>query len=388
MPIYIRDSVTLGPFRINLSKSGLGFSTGIKGFRVGTGPKGHYIHAGTNGVYYRKTLGGVGRKPKQPRFGDQADYSSEIARIAPNEKLPTYMTEDGVLMRRIISAEADVLVSESHSEALNSLNQAREKPSYTLMLCGAAAVGIAFSLISQNPAVVMAFVMLLGIAYAVGHMLDIPRRNVVFAYNLEPAAEDRYKALVGAIDRIAGSSKLWFVKASGDITTLHAWKKNSGATSLVDTKETSVSYALPPGVASNVTPPMILIDGKKCYFFPDCILIEENKRFGAVRYETLRTAVRDQRMIVDSAPTDATIVGQTWKYVNKKGGPDRRFKDNRQLPICLFEEIGMVSNDGFKGLLQVSRHGISDAYGNAIKDIGSISKELKDAEPLLITQET
>ena len=228
---------------------------------------------------------------------------------------------------------------------------------------------------------------LLVAAYAIGNMLDIPRRNVVFAYNLEPAAEERYKALVGAIDRIAGSSKVWFVKAKGDITNLHAWKKNSGASALVDNKETSVSYALPPGVASNVTPPVIMIDGKKCYFFPDCILIEENKRFGAVRYETIRTAVRDQRMIMDSAPSDATVVGQTWKYVNKKGGPDRRFKDNRQLPICLFEEIGMVSDGGFKGLLQVSKHGISGAYGSAVTELGRVTKELKDAEPLLITKE-
>ena len=50
----------------------------------------------------------------------QWDYSAELTKIAPDEKLPTYMTEDGVLMRRIISAEADVLVSETHSEALNS----------------------------------------------------------------------------------------------------------------------------------------------------------------------------------------------------------------------------------------------------------------------------
>ncbi|MCA0964825.1 DUF4236 domain-containing protein [Salipiger bermudensis] len=388
MPFYIRDSITLGPFRINLSKSGLGFSAGVKGFRVGTGPKGHYIHAGMNGIYYRKTLGTLGRRPKQPGSEKQGDYASELAKIAPEEKLPTYMTEDGVLMHRIISAEADVLVSETHSEALNSLNRAREKPSYTLILCGAAALGLVFNLISQNSAAIMACVALLGIAYAVGHMLDIPRRNVVFAYNLEQAAEERYRALIGTIDQIAGASKLWFVKASGDITTLHAWKKNAGATSLVDTTETSVSYALPPGIASNVTPPMILIDGKKCYFFPDCILIEENKRFGAVRYETLRTAIRDQRMIVEAAPSDAKVVGQTWKYVNKNGSPDRRFKDNRQLPICLFQEIAMISEDGFKALLQVSKHGISSDYGKAMTELGRLTKELKDAEPLLIAQET
>ena len=26
----------------------------------------------------------------------------------------------------------------------------------------------------------------------------------------------------------------------------------------------------------------------------------------------------------------------TWQYANKSGGPDRRFNNNRQLPICLY----------------------------------------------------
>ena len=388
MPFYIRDSVSLGPFRINLSKSGLGISAGVKGFRVGTGPKGHYIHAGMNGIYYRKTLGSLGRKPKASVDDRGIDYRSEIAKIAPDEKLPTYMTDDGVLMRRIISAEADVLVSESHAEALRSLNEARERTSYTLVLCLAAAAGLAFSFVLQNPAIIGLFSVLLLAAYLVGNMIDLPRRNVVFAYDLDPSAEERYKALVDAVDLIANASKVWYVKAQGDITNLHAWKKNSGASALVDNKETSVSYVLPKGIASNVTPPMIAIDGKNCYFFPDCILIEENKRFGAVRYESIRTAVRDQRMIIVTAPADATIVGQTWKYVNKKGGPDRRFKDNRQLPICLFEEIAMVSEGGFRGLLQVSKYGISGAYGGAVTELGRVTKELKHAEPLLMNKDT
>jgi hypothetical protein len=340
-----------------------------------------------NGVYYRKTLGGLGRKPKASNAESGTDYISEISKIAPNEKLPTYMTADGVLMQRIISAEAEVLVSESHSDALRSLNEARERPSYTLVLCAAACVGLAFSFASQSPAAIGLFTVLLAAAFMVGNIIDLPRRNVVFAYNLDPAVEERYKALVDAIDQIANSNKIWFVKAKGDITNLHAWKKNAGASALVDKGETAVTYVLPKGIASNLTPPMITIDGKNCYFFPDCILVEENKRFGAVRYETIRTAIRDQRMIMDSAPSDAIVVGQTWKYVNKKGGPDRRFKNNRQLPICLFEEIGMVSDGGFKGLLQVSKHGISKGYGSSVSELGRVTKELKDAEPLLITKD-
>lgn len=56
MGFYFRKSKKLGPLRINFSKSGVGVSTGVKGFRVSTGPRGTQVHAGRDGVYYRKKL--------------------------------------------------------------------------------------------------------------------------------------------------------------------------------------------------------------------------------------------------------------------------------------------------------------------------------------------
>lgn len=64
---YIRKSWKLGPFRLNLSKSGLGWSVGRKGFRVGSGPRGDYVHAGMGGLYYRQSLSGGA---KEPHSGD------------------------------------------------------------------------------------------------------------------------------------------------------------------------------------------------------------------------------------------------------------------------------------------------------------------------------
>jgi hypothetical protein len=40
MGFYYRKSVNLGPFRVNLSKSGLGYSVGGRGFRVGITSRG------------------------------------------------------------------------------------------------------------------------------------------------------------------------------------------------------------------------------------------------------------------------------------------------------------------------------------------------------------
>jgi len=56
MGFFYRKSINFGPFRVNLSKSGVGYSVGGKGFRVGTSARGRRYSAfsipGT-GVGYR-----------------------------------------------------------------------------------------------------------------------------------------------------------------------------------------------------------------------------------------------------------------------------------------------------------------------------------------------
>jgi hypothetical protein len=66
MALYLRKAFTLGPVRLNLSKSGLGLSAGVKGLRVGTGPRGAYVHGGRHGVYVRQSLGQAGSRDAAP----------------------------------------------------------------------------------------------------------------------------------------------------------------------------------------------------------------------------------------------------------------------------------------------------------------------------------
>jgi hypothetical protein len=41
----------------------------------------------------------------------------------------------------------------------------------------------------------------------------------------------------------------------------------------------------------------------------------------------------------ETPPKDSQMLGQTWLYLNKGGGPDRRYKDNRVVPILEYAEI-------------------------------------------------
>lgn len=76
MGFYLRKSFNFGPFRLNLSKSGLGASVGVKGARVNINPKGVVgVHAGRGGLYYRKSLGrlGVGAAASPPALPQHSD---------------------------------------------------------------------------------------------------------------------------------------------------------------------------------------------------------------------------------------------------------------------------------------------------------------------------
>jgi hypothetical protein len=61
------------------------------------------------------------------------------------------------------------------------------------------------------------------------------------------------------------------------------------------------------------------------------------------------------------------VVGETWRYVNKNGGPDRRFSFNKQLPVCLYGEMDFQSAGGLNGRLQFSNSTAADRFSQVIE---------------------
>jgi hypothetical protein len=57
MGLFFRKSINWGILRINFSKTGIGFSFGIPGFRIVKPSKGKmYFQTGKNNIHYRKNL--------------------------------------------------------------------------------------------------------------------------------------------------------------------------------------------------------------------------------------------------------------------------------------------------------------------------------------------
>ncbi len=84
MGFYFRRSVRFGPMWVNFSKSGVGFSAGVRGARISTGPRGTYVHAGTNGFYYSQKVAGP--------YGRTASSSSRASSGPPTTPLSSFRT--------------------------------------------------------------------------------------------------------------------------------------------------------------------------------------------------------------------------------------------------------------------------------------------------------
>lgn len=94
-------------------------------------------------------------------------------------------------------------------------------------------------------------------------------------------------------------------------------------------------------------------------FLPDKLFIMQKSKIGALNYSDIISSSHTTRFIEsEGVPKDSQVVGQTWKYVNKSGGPDRRFKDNRQIPICLYGELELSSTSGLNTVIMYSNPSI------------------------------
>src|SRR6202035_2913509 len=77
MGFYIRKAFNFGPFRLNLSKKGIGTSVGVKGLRISSGPRGTELHAGRYGLYYREKLADAPATPESYLPPLQTDGSED-----------------------------------------------------------------------------------------------------------------------------------------------------------------------------------------------------------------------------------------------------------------------------------------------------------------------
>jgi hypothetical protein len=347
MGFYFRKSFGLGPLRLNASKRGLGLSAGVRGARLGVDARGRaYIHCGAGGVYYRAFLGG--QKPQ--RVNTPQTNGREVVSTSVHQSIE--------------SANVSGMVPDSAIGLLEELQKRQSIVSWQYPFafgCGALAL-VALGNQSSGLAGIIALV---GIVGTVLMALWIGKRRVlVIEYDLDPEIARRYQGLTSAFKSIQSARGLWAVESHANVQNK---KYHAGADSVVRRVKAEATFSMPRVIKSKIQPPMLTAGRQRLYLLPDRLLVVDGKEIGAVDYNDLSLEAGTTNFIEDGGkPSDAQQIDVTWKYVNKKGGPDRRFSDNRELPVMRYGELKWRSASGLNELHQVSNVDAARTFAVAV----------------------
>lgn len=177
----------------------------------------------------------------------------------------------------------------------------------------------------------------------------------------------KYETLIDSIKRINTSKKMWLLQSKAQV---YDSKYHAGAGYLVNRKVFTIAKDADRYIKTNIDVYALKLDHKIIYLFPDRLILKSNNQYGVVSYKNLDLEIDDYQFIEsESVPSDGKIIDKTWQYVNKKGGPDRRFKNNKELPVLKYELLTITSKSGLHEQLVFSKLGNCSYFKESISNI-------------------
>jgi len=329
MGLRFRRSITLVKgIRLNVSKSGYSWSFGGAPYTVNISQRGTYrtFSLPGTGLSYREKGGGhapqtVQRNPPTQEIGTPESY--------------VHLDE----------------TASSSEQMVADINERLAKPRWAWI--GVAGAALTLPGIEANPALLLLTFGFVALA-AVLHNQDRRRRTTQIAYDFDTEGQHGYLRLGVWLDNLMQSQRTWLVHSS---LTTKDWKRNAGANALVNRQTVRFRHNVkPPFVETNIAVQTLRVGTAALYFLPDQILVYQRRRYAAFSYDSLtqQTSVVRFRE-TEGVPSDSRTVGTTWQFVRVDGGPDRRFNNNRQIPIALYVEVTFAAGTALRVTLQLSK---------------------------------
>ena len=221
---------------------------------------------------------------------------------------------------------------------------------------------------------------------------------------LNDFAKNNYRDFCDAFQAFAGCNKVWRI-----ISSFRNSEYKSSAYTTVKREQITLKPGSFPQLKSTFKVPSFPSLSKgHYYFYPSFVVCGDTiDNFDVLSLNEVSIKHSATRFIEDGVrPSDSKQVDTTYRYVNKNGGPDRRYSYNPSMPVLLYGDITImpsgdtfqVSNDetalqldlAFRVLKDGNKIGNSERAGIPQSDDSHIEKIDDDQtkmNPLVIDQD-
>ena len=334
MGLRYRKSINLGGgFRVNLSKSGVGYSWGTKGYRVtktASGKTRQTVSIPGTGISYVEEHGkAASGKSASSAAAQQVDPLSDYQNI-----------------KQVVSADASTLRSAEYDELFKKIKRAK------LIVYGLLVVTILAA-----PIPPLFWVLLL--ATVVARFLC----RASIEYDFDDSEREKWDTFSSAWRAVASSQVLKQI-------TLNAKSKDArvtaGIENAIQAEKMTAGGRLPWYLKTNIKPVVFNFKQCKMAIMPDRLLIFD-KKLGALDYGDVHFDLSAVGYLEsEKVPSDAEIVQHVWAYANKDGSPDKRYSNNKQYPVMKYAKFVITSGGGLNLQFMCSNEAAADRLNSLI----------------------
>lgn len=311
MGVRFRKSINLGKgFRINMSKSGPGFSWGGKGFRLtkkaGGGFRTTAYIQGTGLSYQKDFSNPLGPKKNQKVGKKTEDIGNDMGQ-----------RDFGLDFKKLESTGLKDVLEEAGYK-------------YPFRKIGLVVFILGLVLTFINPILVI-----LAIIGAVMYFYK-KQGPVEIEYDFESGASEEYDLTNSLLAGILESDRVWLVEG------LKLYEDKNIITAR---KDLTIRKGLPGELSTNVETYSLMAGDLTLSFLPDALLINKNGQNKALSYEDMEVDLRGESFLEEKRIKDASLIGKTYLHTNKDGSPDKRYKENPELNHVEYGVLEMKNKD-------------------------------------------
>lgn len=353
MGMRYRKSINLGGgFRVNLSKSGVGYSWGTKGYRI-----------------TKKAGGGVRKTYSIPGTGiswvDDSETKKRNKRVKNRSYQQPMITEQQNVLYQASEADVKHLVTDNFQDFIDAIKK------YSSIRTGLIWGSVISLLLTPGTPFFIIFFMA-----AIGGLIYLSAsKKINVEYEFDDYGMRRIQMMDQAMSALINNSGTWQVNT---IQVNSSTKTNAGAARSVEKKPVKFLKKKPFFLKTDATCYYIKLLKDDVYILPDRLIVKGKKGWGVVEYSEMHIDVGNVIFIENGVtPKDAEIVGHTWQYVNKNGSPDKRYSNNRQLPKCNYGTLVFKSETGLNVILYISNVNNARQFSNVVKKMNDEAERVR-----------
>ncbi|GAQ14660.1 hypothetical protein MODO_2346 [Myroides odoratimimus] len=353
---------------LNFSKSGISTSVGVRGASMTFGNSGTYLNTSIPplGIYNRQKL----LKSSSNSFQEESniiEYSDNI--FSADIQEITSQNKQGI-------KEAIILAQQQRKELKNDLlkiNTSYVSSKLKLNLSYILLYGLIKKTISQN---------IKEDIKAQKNAIVQTKEQIENCYvrldiDFDIEIKEKYLKLVETFKKLINSQKIW------DVTSAYFQDRvatRSSASTLVKKREVKFLLKSLPEIKSNYEALYFQnANGADLYFYPSFIVMYSSKGdFAIIGFEEISFNQSYVRFTeTGTIPKDSKVIDKTWAKVNKNGSPDKRFKNNYQIPVVKYGEIKLKTKTGLNEEYEFSNYEYTEEFGRAFSEYQQLIKTIK-----------